>query len=113
MQQSRLRDLQKCIYSMNIICYTCSLHRYQWPPLRAVQQPASLPESSRPVHQLYLRRRQPGDHMAPEQILRYQLPPVHTGGHRLRPHQSRGRTQDHPPEATDHSWQDPLQAQYS
>jgi len=50
--------------------------------------------------------------MAPEQNLRPQLPPVHTGGHRLRSHQSRGRAQDRPPEATDHPWQNPLQAQY-
>lgn len=51
--------------------------------------------------------------MAPEQNLRPQFPPVHTGGHRIRPHQSRGRAQDRPPEPTDHPWQDPLQAQYS
>jgi len=97
---------------MNFVCHACSLHRYQWPSLCAVQQTASLPESSRPVHQLYLRRWQPGDHMAPEQNLRPQFPPVHTGGHRVRSHQSRGRAQDRPPEATDHPWQNPLQAQY-
>lgn len=51
--------------------------------------------------------------MAPEQDLRPQLSTVHTGSHRLCPHQSRGRAQDRPAEATDHPWQDPLQAQYS
>lgn len=50
--------------------------------------------------------------MAPERDIRPQLPPVYTGGHRLRPHQPRGRTEDRSAAVANHTRQDSLQAQY-
>ena len=87
-----------------IILFHFSLYRYQRPYVGSGEPGAPLSEPPRPVHQLHLRGRQPGVDVAPGREPRPQLPPAHPGGHRLRPHQPRGRAEDHLAQPPDHPW---------
>lgn len=91
--------------------FVFSMHRDERSLVGALEPRHPLPESSRSVHELYLRRRKPRADMAPERNSRPVLSEVHQGGDRVRAYLTRQREAHSSTSAADHTRTDALQAQ--
>lgn len=85
------------------------MHRNERSNVSPVESRHPLPESSRSLHQLYLRRREPRADMAGERVNGFVVPEVHTRGDRLRPNIACESSQNRPAPAANNSWADPFQ----
>lgn len=86
---------------------------HEWTYVCATESGASLPQSSRPLYELHLRRRQSRAHVAAGRALRSKLSAVYQRSDRLRANLARRRQQDRAAAAADHSWPNSLQAEHS
>lgn len=85
------------------------MHRDEWSDVSAVESRYSLQESSRSLHELYLRRRQPGADVAAKRDDGPVVSQVYTRSHRLRAYFARQCAPNNPTRITDHPRTDALQ----
>lgn len=103
----------KSSFDTNItLFFVFSMHWDERSHVGSVEPRHPLPESSRSLHQLYIRRREPRADMAGERKHGPLLPQVHTRSHRICAHFLCERQAHHFASTANHPRQDALQTQY-
>lgn len=85
---------------------------HEWTYVCATESGASLPQSSRPLYELHLRRRQSRADVAAGRAHRSKLSAVYQRSDRLRANLARRCQQNRAAEAADYSWPNALQAEH-